>query len=230
MKLGVTVVPSTMWEILRAAGIDPAPRRSGPAWRQFLHAQAAGILAAGFLHVDTALLKRIYVLVSSGTVPAGCIWAASPRTPPGLDSSAGPQPRCHPRRAVRRHQVPHPRPRIKLHCLVRRRLPGRRHQDLANGRPGSADERDLRAVDADNPVTAADLVSRAGSVKAKFGIRLRECCAFRHCQSSCRYDSHISRCSMCSAGWPCLPGRTVWGSITRSDVRCGVLPAEIIPQ
>ena len=34
-KLGVTVAPSTVWEILRAAGIDPAPRRSGPTWRQF---------------------------------------------------------------------------------------------------------------------------------------------------------------------------------------------------
>ena len=46
-KLAVTVAPSTVWEILHAAGIDPAPRRSGPTWRQFLHAQAAGILAAG---------------------------------------------------------------------------------------------------------------------------------------------------------------------------------------
>jgi putative transposase len=48
-KLGVTVAPSTVWEILRAAGIDPAPRRAGPTWRQFMHAQAAGILAAGLL-------------------------------------------------------------------------------------------------------------------------------------------------------------------------------------
>ena len=52
-----------MQEILRAAGIDPAPRRSGPTWRQFLAAQAAGILAVDFLHVDTVLLKRMYVLV-----------------------------------------------------------------------------------------------------------------------------------------------------------------------
>src|SRR5437773_423913 len=57
-KLGVTVAPSTVWEILRAAGIDPAPRRAGPAWRQFLHAQAAGIVAVDFLHVDTVLLRR----------------------------------------------------------------------------------------------------------------------------------------------------------------------------
>ncbi len=62
-KLGVTVAQSTVWEILRAAGIDPAPRRSGPTWRQFLHSQAAGILAVDFFHVDTVLLKRLYVLV-----------------------------------------------------------------------------------------------------------------------------------------------------------------------
>jgi putative transposase len=62
-KLGATVAPSTVYEILRAAGIDPAPRRSGPTWRQFMHAQAAGILAVDFLHVDTVLLTRLYVLV-----------------------------------------------------------------------------------------------------------------------------------------------------------------------
>jgi putative transposase len=62
-KLGVTIAPSTVYEILRAAGIDPAPRRAGPTWRQFLTAQAAGIVVVDFLHVDTVLLKRLYVLV-----------------------------------------------------------------------------------------------------------------------------------------------------------------------
>ena len=62
-KLGVTIAPSTVWEILRAAGINPAPRCSGPGWRQFLHAQAAGIVAVDFLHVDTVLLRRLHVLV-----------------------------------------------------------------------------------------------------------------------------------------------------------------------
>ena len=50
-------------KVLRAASIDPAPRRSGPTWRQFLHAQAARILAVDFLHVDTVLLKRLHVVV-----------------------------------------------------------------------------------------------------------------------------------------------------------------------
>ena len=59
----MTVAQSTVWEILRKAGIDPAPRRAGPTWRQFLRAQAAGILAVDFFHVDTVLLKRLYVLV-----------------------------------------------------------------------------------------------------------------------------------------------------------------------
>ena len=48
---------------MKAAGIDPAPRRSGPTWRQFLAAQAHAILAVDFAHVDTVFLRRLYVLV-----------------------------------------------------------------------------------------------------------------------------------------------------------------------
>jgi putative transposase len=62
-KLAVTIAPSAGYEILRAAGIDPAPRRAGPTWRQFLPAQAAGIVAVDFLHVNTVLLKSLYVPV-----------------------------------------------------------------------------------------------------------------------------------------------------------------------
>ena len=62
-KLSVTVAASTIYEILRAAGIDPAPRRQDPTWRQLLHTQAAAILAVNFFHVNTVALTRLYVLV-----------------------------------------------------------------------------------------------------------------------------------------------------------------------
>ena len=63
VKLGHPIAASTVWQIRYDAGIDPAPRRSGPAWKQFLTAQACGILAADFVHVDTVLLRRLYALI-----------------------------------------------------------------------------------------------------------------------------------------------------------------------
>jgi putative transposase len=61
--LGHAVAASTVWTILKTAGIDPAPQRSGPTWRQFLSAQAHAILAVDFAHVDTVFLRRLYILV-----------------------------------------------------------------------------------------------------------------------------------------------------------------------
>jgi putative transposase len=60
--LGYSIAASTVWALLTKAGIDPAPRRAGPTWTEFLAAQAKGILACDFLHVDTIWLTRIYVL------------------------------------------------------------------------------------------------------------------------------------------------------------------------
>ncbi|MEV6035826.1 integrase core domain-containing protein [Nonomuraea sp. NPDC052116] len=62
-RLGYSIAASTVWEVLHAAGIDPAPRRAGPTRRQFLTAQAHAIIACDFLVVETVLLKRLYVLV-----------------------------------------------------------------------------------------------------------------------------------------------------------------------
>jgi transposase InsO family protein len=62
-RLGHQIAASTVWQILQAAGIDPAPRRSGPGWKQFLTAQARSILAVDFVHVDTVLLRRVYALI-----------------------------------------------------------------------------------------------------------------------------------------------------------------------
>ena len=60
--LGYKLAPSTVWQILKDAGIDPAPRRAGQTWRAFLAGQAKTILAADFFHVDTVFLRRLYVL------------------------------------------------------------------------------------------------------------------------------------------------------------------------
>jgi putative transposase len=60
--LGYKLAPSTVWQILKDAGINPAPTRSGQAWRMFLGAQPKTILAADFFHVDTVFLRRLYVL------------------------------------------------------------------------------------------------------------------------------------------------------------------------
>jgi putative transposase len=58
-NLGYRIGASTVWTILTRAGVDPAPRQAGPTWTQFLTAQAKGILACDFLHVDTIGLTRV---------------------------------------------------------------------------------------------------------------------------------------------------------------------------
>jgi putative transposase len=61
-RLSYWIGASTVWTILQRAGVAPAPTRSALAWRQFLQAQAKGVLAVDFFTVDTVFLKRLYVL------------------------------------------------------------------------------------------------------------------------------------------------------------------------
>ena len=60
--LGITVAPSTIWQILKNAGISPAPRRDGPGWAEFLRSQAHGIMALDFFTADLLNGMKAYVL------------------------------------------------------------------------------------------------------------------------------------------------------------------------
>src|SRR5512132_2920908 len=58
--LGYQIGAATVWKILNGVGVDPAPRRAGPLWTEFLRAQAHAILACDFFHIDTITLRRLY--------------------------------------------------------------------------------------------------------------------------------------------------------------------------
>lgn len=78
-RLGHPIAASTVWEILHTAGINPAPRRSGPTWRQFLTSQARAssppTSSTSTLPPDAGCTR----LRSSNTAPGAC---ASPASPP----------------------------------------------------------------------------------------------------------------------------------------------------
>jgi putative transposase len=63
VRLGHRIGATTIWEILTAAGPDPAPRHTGPTWREFLTDQVQCVIAFDFVHIDLLDLRRVYALV-----------------------------------------------------------------------------------------------------------------------------------------------------------------------
>jgi transposase InsO family protein len=61
-KLGLQVSPTSIRRLLARAKLAPAPRRSGPSWREFLRAQAASIVACDLFTVEAVFFRRYYVL------------------------------------------------------------------------------------------------------------------------------------------------------------------------
>jgi hypothetical protein len=82
--LGVAVAASTVWEILKTAGIEPSPQRATVTWAAFLRSQAEAILAMDFIETITLTGQREYILAAihhAGQRHHACAFSASPRTP-----------------------------------------------------------------------------------------------------------------------------------------------------
>jgi transposase InsO family protein len=62
--LGITAAASTVWEILKAAGVKPSPQRTTVTWAAFLRSQAESILAIDFIETITLTGQRQYILAA----------------------------------------------------------------------------------------------------------------------------------------------------------------------
>jgi transposase len=82
LTLGVKVAASTVWQILREAGIDPSPDRTATTWAAFLRSQAHALLAADFIEIVTLTGARMYIWPSSSNPPAASASSALPPTRP----------------------------------------------------------------------------------------------------------------------------------------------------
>lgn len=77
VTLGITVAPCTVWEILRAAGIDPAPDRAATTWTDVQRFQAEALLAADVIETVTLTGARMSILAVIEPAVSGS-WAAPP--------------------------------------------------------------------------------------------------------------------------------------------------------
>jgi transposase InsO family protein len=82
-KLGVSVAATTVKKVLRAAGLEPAPRRAGPSWTEFLRSQAEAVWAGDFFSIETAFLRTLYVLFFIEVGTRRLHFTSSTRNPSG---------------------------------------------------------------------------------------------------------------------------------------------------
>jgi hypothetical protein len=87
------VAPSTVWEILKKAGIGPVPRRDGPGWAEFLRSQAQEILVVserfaaevpGVAGAGATVLERLQAGISG---PLAALEGRNLTTVPGRSRS-----------------------------------------------------------------------------------------------------------------------------------------------
>jgi hypothetical protein len=145
VRLGHRVAASTVGAIRHDAGTGPAPRRAGPAWQQFLTAQARGILAAGSARADTVFLGRACALIVTGHGSRRACLAGITANPDraGTTQAAG-NVLTQTRPSHDWSQLPDQGSRQPVHRRLRRRRPGGRHQDPGPPAAGTHSERHLR--------------------------------------------------------------------------------------
>jgi putative transposase len=148
--LGIEVAPSTVWEILKTHGIEPAPQRDRKTWATFLRSQAHAILACDFFTATTLTGTTYYVFaviehasrrirVLGATDHPTAEWTTPGRQEPGH----GPAGR------LRHGQIPDQGPRQQIHPRVRRGLRDRGHRNHHHRNPHPPHELDHGTVGAD---------------------------------------------------------------------------------
>ena len=151
LKLGVAVSATTVRSVLLRHDLDPAPRRDGPTWNQFLRSQAAGILACDFFTVETITLKTLYVLfflelatrrvhVAGSTAHPDSAWVTQQARNLAIDGRLGGR-----RFLLRDRDSKYP---ALLRCCLRHRG----HPGDPNARPRSQGERVRGALRSDGPL------------------------------------------------------------------------------
>jgi hypothetical protein len=149
-KLGVRFSATRIRTLLRANGLGPAPRRSGPTWSEFLRVQARGILALDFFTLETIWLRTLYVLFA---IRVGSRKVHVLGVTPNPDSAWVTQQARNLAvgGAASRRPVPDPRPGFQVLRPLRRGLPDRGREGHRDPDPGPEGERVRRAVGPHGP-------------------------------------------------------------------------------
>ena len=125
--LGVKVAASTVWEILKASGIGPARRLTGPTWSQFLRSQAGAILASDFFTADLLDGTQAYVLavIEHASRRIRILGPARVRDPPQSPPASPVAGRSRTAQTATRtgRSRPVPRPKADPHRLPDQRVP-----------------------------------------------------------------------------------------------------------